>query len=87
MPRAMGIDPAGGSSAFGIAITHLVDGAIQVLYSEEFKRPDYNEMLNTVYGLIRKYNIKKLEQLNRQKMAYPLLYMDPQTILSLYFFS
>jgi hypothetical protein len=60
IPRAMGIDPAWGSSAFGIVITHLVDGVIQVLYAEEFKRPDYNEMLHTMYGLIRKYNIEKI---------------------------
>jgi hypothetical protein len=30
------------------------------LYAEEFKRPDYNEMLRTAYGLIRKYNIEKI---------------------------
>ena len=52
----MGIDPAWGSSAFGIVITHLVDGVIQVLYAEEFIRPDYNEILHTVFGLIAKYN-------------------------------
>jgi len=29
--RAMGIDPAYGSSSFGIVITQLVDGQVQVL--------------------------------------------------------
>jgi len=40
--------------------THLVDGVIQVLYAEEYQRPDYNEMLHTVFGLIRKYHIEKI---------------------------
>lgn len=60
IPGAMGIDPAWGSSAFGIVITQLIDGVIQVLYAEEFKRPDYNDMLHTVLELIRKYNIVKI---------------------------
>ena len=58
--KVMGIDPAWGSSAFGIVITGLVDGIIQVLYAEEYQRPDYNEMLHTVIELIRKNHIEKI---------------------------
>jgi len=54
--KVMGIDPAWGSSAFGIVITAVVDGIVLVLYAEEYKRPDYNEMLRTVFELIRKYD-------------------------------
>jgi hypothetical protein len=55
--RSLGIDPAYGSSAFGIVITQWVDGMIQILYADEFQRPDYNAMLDTVYHLMTKYNV------------------------------
>jgi hypothetical protein len=32
----MGIDPAYGSSAFGIVVTQWVDGIVQILYAEEY---------------------------------------------------
>jgi hypothetical protein len=55
--RSMGIDPAYGSSAFGIVVTEWVDGIVQILYAEEYHRPEYNEMLSVVYGLMSKYNV------------------------------
>src|ERR687887_361922 len=58
--RSMGIDPAYGSSAFGIVVTQWVDNHIQILHAEEYHRPDYNEMLSTVYGLISKYQVDKV---------------------------
>jgi hypothetical protein len=56
---SMGIDPAYGSSAFGIVVTQWEDNHIQILHAEEYHRPDYNEMLSTVYGLMSKYQIDK----------------------------
>jgi hypothetical protein len=56
----MGIDPAYGSSAFGIVVTQWVDGIVQILHAEECHRPDYNEMLSTVYELMSKYNVDKV---------------------------
>jgi hypothetical protein len=56
----MGIDPAYGSSAFGILVTQLIDGIVQIMVAEEYHRPDYNEMLSTVYRLMSKYNIDKV---------------------------
>jgi hypothetical protein len=32
---------------------------LQCIY-EEYHRPDYNEMLSTVYGLMSKYNVDKV---------------------------
>jgi hypothetical protein len=58
--RSMGIDPAWGSSAFGIVVTQWEDNHIQILYAEEYHRPDYNEMLSLVYGLVSKYHIDKV---------------------------
>jgi hypothetical protein len=45
-PKSMGIDPAYGSSAFGIVVTQWVDNHIQIMHAEEYHRPDYNEMLS-----------------------------------------
>jgi Terminase RNaseH-like domain len=56
----MGIDPAYGSSAFGIVVTEYVDGIVQIMYAEEYHRPDYNEMLSLVYGLMSKYQVDKV---------------------------
>jgi hypothetical protein len=55
--RSMGIDPAYGSSAFGIVVTQFEDGIVQIMHAEEYHRPDYNEMLSLVYGLMSKYNV------------------------------
>jgi hypothetical protein len=57
---SMGIDPAYGSSAFGIVITRFADGIVQILYAQEYHRPDYNEMLSLVYDLMTKYNVDKV---------------------------
>jgi hypothetical protein len=56
----MGIDPAWGSSAFGIVVTQWLDGIVQIMHAEEYHRPDYNEMLSIVYGLISKYQLDKI---------------------------
>jgi hypothetical protein len=36
--RAMGIDPAYGSSSFGIVITQLADSQVQVLYADDIRK-------------------------------------------------
>ena len=56
---SMGIDPGYGSSAFGVVVTKWADDHIQVWHAEEYHRPDYNEMLSTVYGLMSKYQVDK----------------------------
>jgi hypothetical protein len=53
----MGIDPAYGSSAFGIVVTQFVDNHVQILHAEEYYRPDYNEMLSLVYWLMSRYKM------------------------------
>jgi hypothetical protein len=58
--KSIGIDPAWGSSAFGIVVTQFVDGKVQVLYAEEFERPDYNEILDKTWELICKYDPTKI---------------------------
>jgi hypothetical protein len=41
-------------------VTQWVDNHIQILHAEEYHRPDYNEMLSLVYGLISKYDVDKV---------------------------
>ena len=57
--KCMGIDPAYGSSSFGIVVTQFVDGQVQILHAEEYKRPDFNEMLEKAWDLLVKYQSRK----------------------------
>jgi hypothetical protein len=54
----MGIDPAYGSSSFGILVTQFVDGQVQVLHAEEYKRPDFNDTRKG--DLLAGYNVQKI---------------------------
>ena len=58
--RSMGIDPAYGSSAFGIVVTQWMDNHVQILYAEEYDRPDFNQILSIVHGLMSKYEVDKV---------------------------
>jgi hypothetical protein len=50
-------DPGFGSSNFGVCITELVDGKVNVLHAEEYARPDFNQMININVELLEQYNI------------------------------
>jgi hypothetical protein len=53
----MGIDPGFGSSVFGVVVTQISDKQIQILEAEEYYRPDFNQMLSIVWGLLQKYGM------------------------------
>jgi len=36
-------------------MTQLVDSQVQVVYADEFQRPDFNDMLNISMDLVNKY--------------------------------
>jgi hypothetical protein len=55
--KSVGLDPGFGSSAFGVCITELVDGQVNVLRADEYPRPDFNQMINTTVRLLEEYNI------------------------------
>jgi hypothetical protein len=55
--KAMGLDPGFGSSNFGVCITELIDGKVNVLHAEEYNRPDFNEMLRITVNLMSRYGI------------------------------
>src|SRR5919204_2397514 len=58
--KSMDIYPAWDSSAFGIVVTQWADGIVQILHAEEYRRPDYNEMMSTIYILMSKYDVDKV---------------------------
>lgn len=58
--KSMGLDPGFGSSNFGVCITELMDGGINVLHAEEYHRPDFNEMVELSANLIEQYNLSFL---------------------------
>jgi hypothetical protein len=64
----MGIDPAFGSSAFGIVITQRVDNQIQIMHAEEYQRPDFNQMLSVVWDLFRRFG-----KINKNTSTAPTL--------------
>ena len=57
---SMGIDCGFGSSAFGIVVTRLVNNKIQIVFADEFERPDYNEMLIKVWDLDKNYHVNNI---------------------------
>jgi hypothetical protein len=49
--RSLWVDPGFGSSAFGVCITELVDGIINIFHTEEYSRLDFNEMIETTHSV------------------------------------
>lgn len=43
--KPVGLNPGFGSSTFGVCITELVNGIVNVLHAEEYARPDFNQMI------------------------------------------
>ncbi len=56
--KTVGIDVGFGSSNFGICITELIDGLVNVVHAEEYHRPSFDEMISITTKLLDDYNIK-----------------------------
>jgi hypothetical protein len=56
-PKSIGIDPSYGSSKFAIVVTQFMDNRVQVLFAEEFDRPDPFEMERLTIDLAHKYSL------------------------------
>jgi hypothetical protein len=52
--RSCGIDPSWRSSNFGIVITQLNNGRIEVLYAKEFERAEHSDKIEKVCSLVLK---------------------------------
>jgi len=57
---SMGVDCGFGSSAFGIVVTRLVDQRIQVIFANEYEKPDYNIMLEKIFELVMNYRVDNI---------------------------
>jgi hypothetical protein len=53
--KSVGIDPGYGSLAFGICVTELVDGLVNVVYADEFVKAEFNQMILSTIDLLDKY--------------------------------
>ena len=60
--KSMGIDAGFGSSKFAIVVTQLLrkEGKIQVLYVEEFERPDFGTMVEKIVKMYCNYAVSKI---------------------------
>jgi hypothetical protein len=53
--KSVGVDPAfGGDSKFAIVVTQFVDGKIQVIFAEEYERPNFQAMINRIWEIKQK---------------------------------
>ncbi len=58
--KSCGIDAGFGSSKFGIVVTQLTYGRAEVLYADEFERPDFVEMIDKIITIRKNYGVHKL---------------------------
>ena len=66
-PKCISVDPAwGGSSKFAIIVSQFMDGRIQILYAQEFDRPEPYEMEQLILDLAHKYSLFEDNKQNGQ---------------------
>jgi hypothetical protein len=49
--KSIGVDAGFGSSMFAIVVTQFVDGKIQVIFAEEYERPNFAAMINRIWEI------------------------------------
>jgi hypothetical protein len=52
--KTIGVDAGFGSSNFAIVVTQFVDGKIQVIFAEEYERPNFAAMINRIWEIKQK---------------------------------
>ena len=52
--KSIALDPGFGSSNFAIVATQFVDGKIQVIFAEEYERPNFQAMINRIWEIKQK---------------------------------
>jgi phage terminase large subunit len=52
--KSVGVDAGFGSSNFAICVTQYVDGKIQVIFAEEYERPNFAAMINRIWEIKQK---------------------------------
>jgi hypothetical protein len=51
---SVGLDPSFGSSKYGVVVTRVVNGRIEVLEAEEYDRPEFQQMLDKIWDIKQK---------------------------------
>jgi hypothetical protein len=46
--KTIGVDAGFGTSHFAIVVTQFVDGKIQIIFAEEYDRPNFQAMINRI---------------------------------------
>jgi len=82
-PKILGLDPAWGSSAFGLVLLQVADGMIQVLLADQFERPRYQDMANKVIDLIRGLNRRNIDQESLDSVKIYVDSANPEFITTL----
>jgi phage terminase large subunit len=49
--KSFGVDAGFGRSNFAIVVTQYVDGKIQVIFAEEYERPNFAAMINRIWEI------------------------------------
>jgi hypothetical protein len=52
--KSIGVDAGFGSSNFAICVTQFVDGKIQIIFAEEYERPNFAAMINRIWEIKQK---------------------------------
>jgi hypothetical protein len=52
--KTCGVDAGFGSSNFGIVVTQFVDGKVQVIFAEEYERPNFKAMIDRIWDIKQK---------------------------------
>jgi hypothetical protein len=52
--KSFGVDAGFGSSKFAIVVTQFVNGKIQVIFAEEYERPNFQAMINRIWEIKQK---------------------------------
>ena len=52
---SVGLDPAFGSSKFGVVVTRFANNRIEILEADEYERADIQDMIDIVWQLKQKY--------------------------------
>jgi len=52
--KSFGVDAGFGSSNFAIVVTQFVDNKIQVIFAEEYERPNFQAMINRIWEIKQK---------------------------------
>lgn len=58
--KSMGIDAGFGSSKFDIVVTQAFSGRAEVLFADEFERPDFVEMIQKIITIRHNYGVHKI---------------------------